>query len=316
MTDVSVTLDKPILPTEGFQFYQGSNYLALPRDPQPWLIEKLIPIGATNLYGKPKAGKSYLALGIAFAISCPAMDEFMGHRVIKHGPVMYLQVDTPREEWALRIEKIKDAQWDIENVHFTDSHLVPYPVDITVQYIKDKLKEAIFKIKPIVLVVDTLREVHEGDEDKSAIMKKVVTSLVECTRETNTSLLLLSHSRKENPQYANKSDLMDDNRGSGYTAGRMDMIIKLTEKQMMLKGRSIIEKRIAVEQDSLGMVVLNRDKADSEGKVKQVLAMPQLTSDRQRADMLASIEDNLTVEAARSRIRQYKEKHKMEGDES
>lgn len=291
-----------------FLFYRGSNYLALPRDPQPWIIDGLIPIGLTNEYGKPKLGKSFLSLGIAEAVSNPERNEFLGRKVCKHGPVLYLQIDTPRVEWALRIERMKVNGYNIENIHFADANLIPYPIDITQAEIKEGLKEAITRCtpRPVLLIVDTLREVHPGDEDKSSVMKEVITGLQQATMETQTSLLLISHSRKGGFE-SKEDEIMDDNRGSGYVSGKMDMIMKLTNKGIHLQGRSIGKTRIDIEQDSIGMFHLDKEKAGNEAALKFVLSQANLKTDVQRAEMLAAME-NIEQEAARNRIRYYRKK--------
>ena len=283
--------------------------MALPRDPQPWLIEKIVPAGGLmNVYGKPKLGKSFMALGIALAVSNPAVTQWLDRPVLKHGPVVYLQVDTPRSEWADRVSRISE-QHDISNIHFTDMLEVPYPLNINVEGVKLGLKQYIAQMdpKPVLLVVDTLREVHEGDENDSGAMKKVITSLVECTMGVNCSLLLVSHSRKDNID--RPDDIMDDGRGSSYVSGRMDVVAKLTEKNVHMKGRSIGATKVAVQQDNTGLIVQNAEKADMEASLKMCLEQP--VSDRERAKLLMALVPGLELEAARSRIRDYKAKHKL-----
>lgn len=297
----------------GFTFVRGKDYLALPRDPQPWLIEKVVPSGGLmNAYGKPKLGKSYLALGIALAVSNPNVQEWLGFRVLKHGDVMYLQADTPRSEWASRVDKLAALGYDISNIHFTDNNLGPYPVNLTSPAAKESLKQCIEAVKPVLLVVDTLREVHSGDENDSGAMKEIIQSVVECTRNTNTSVLFVSHSRKDlNSKDGGKGDddLMNDGRGSSYVSGRMDVIAKLTEKTLILKGRSISETKISVEQDKVsGLIVQNQENITSEAHIQFVMNNPQLASDRAKAEMLAALE-GIELEAARSRIRTWKKKH-------
>src|SRR5688572_17453980 len=87
-----------------FRFHEYADYIKLPRKPSKWLIEGLIPVGYTNIYAAPKSGKSFLALGICEAIVC-AEPTYFHFPVHVEGPVAYLQVDTPREEWGDRYEE-------------------------------------------------------------------------------------------------------------------------------------------------------------------------------------------------------------------
>ncbi len=303
-----------------FKFYKCDDYLALPRNPQPWLIEKLVPKGgAMNLFGQPKTSKSFAALGIASAISDPKCTHFLGHPVLEHGRVSYLQVDTPRDEWAGRVERLKAAGYSFDNVHFTDANLVPYPMEITEEAIRESLKAAIDEQKPLLLVVDTLREVHGQDENDSTGMRLVINSLVQATKSAGCGLLMISHSRKEGGlptkgggQPANS--VVSANRGSGYVAGRMDVIAQLTEKQLILKGRSIADRTLRVERDpSTYMLSLDKQKGEAESHLHYVLAVPDI-SDRARGDMLAALL-NISVEAGRGRIRQFRERDKRSASE-
>lgn len=291
-----------------FEFYRCDDYLALPRNPQPWLIEKLIPKGgAINLYGKPKLGKSFAALGIAEAIANPERKEFLGHRVIEHGPVSYLQVDTPRDEWANRIENLTKHNYQLNNIYFTDANLVPYPLEITEKEIREGLRDVINQQKPLLLVVDTLRESHGQDENDSTAMRMVINSLVMATKEVSCTLLLVSHSRKsiQNAKGGRVPDDVTDDARGGYVNGRMDMIAKLTDKQLLLKGRSIADTTLHIDREkSTHMLALNGKKAESLSHLKYVMDLADVT-DRGRAELLAAME-GIEVEAARSRIRNYR----------
>lgn len=265
-----------------------------------------------NLYGKPKLGKSYAALGIAMAVSDPSCGDWLGHKVNRHGPVVYLQVDTPRTEWAGRQERLIEAGYNIDNIYFTDANLVPYPFDINNPDHKNGLKQKLEEIKPVLIVIDTLREIHTGDENASGDMKNVITGLVQCTKDINCGMILVSHSRKDqifNGRPAD-DDLMNDARGSTYISGRMDVVAKLTEKSLVMKGRAIGLTKLAVEQGPTGMLTLDTEKAENESHIKHVLEDEHLKTDMDRSRMLAGLE-GIEIEAARSRIRSYREKQAL-----
>ncbi len=306
-----------------FKWTWGKSYLALPRDPIPWLIDKIVPAGGLmNLYSQPKVGKSFLALGFALAVSNPDIDNWAGQKVLKHGPVLYLQVDTPRNQWGERIEKIVNAGHDISRIAFVDALLTPYPLDINVQAIKEALKADIAEIKPVLLVVDTLRESHDGDENDSKEMKRVITSIIECTKDTNTACLVVTHSRKDNGfdkkgkgGGAGKSEadddigMMDDTRGSSYVNGRMDVVSKLTPKGLRLKGRSIGSNKLSLEQNPQTQLwEPNAEKAESEANLKHVCTQKGLKQ-RAMAELLVAMEPELSIETARSRVRRWIDKN-------
>lgn len=263
-----------------FTFVRGEAYLQLKRDPQPWLVHKLVPSGGVMaIGGAPKTGKSFTALGIAVAVANPKIDKFWDQQVVKHGPVLYLQVDTPREEWAGRIERIKAL--GIDDVYWTDANLVPYPLTITDPGIKFHLHEKIKELKPVMVVVDTLREVHNEDENDATAMKQVIQGLVEVTKGTGTTLLLVAHTRKEAAKKKGEEyhdDPIGDLRGSNYIAGRCDVVSKQTaDRRFVCVGRSIGGKTFHLEQDPTTMLWRLRDRSlEIESAVKYVMTAPEM----------------------------------------
>lgn len=259
-----------------FSFVNAESYLALPRDPQQWVIQHLIPVGGlTNIYGKPKAGKSFAALGMAHAVSADE-PEWLGFAVMKHGPVAYLQIDTPRGEWAFRILKMKEAGLDISNMFVADMSLAPFPFDILDTTKQEWLRQQMDTLKPVLVIIDTIRELHGSDENDSTAMRNVVTSLVAACRPA--AVVLLSHSRKDNMfTAAGGDDLMSDARGSSYVAGRMDVVIKMTTNGkhasgMTYKGRSVGQGRVVVKQsEDTGLILLDGDDAQYWVTLKQTV---------------------------------------------
>jgi hypothetical protein len=221
--------------------YSGRDYLALPREPQPWLLKKLVPVsGMVNLYGKPKTRKSWAALGISEAIANPDRKDWNGLPVMKHGPVVYIQADTPREEWAGRVLRMSEHGFDIANIHFADTATLPSSsLNVLEPDQLDKLKTVIQDVKPVLVVFDTLRESFRGDENSSDIMQSVIGAIKQISWPA--AVLLLSHQRKDGAmaQERMQDDLMDDQRGSGYVSGRMDNIVRLTDRRLTVKGRAV-----------------------------------------------------------------------------
>lgn len=243
-------------------FVPSQDYLGLPKSPQKWVIEKLIPVGGlVNVFGKPKTGKSFLALGMAQAIVCGDAD-WEGYPIHTHGSVAYLQIDTPREEWSDRIGRLDLTPATGHDLYIADMWQVPqFPFDVLdpQQTGYKWLKDQIASMQPVLTIVDTLREVHGGDENDSTVMRNVIANIVAACRPG--AIMLLSHARKDSILTANgDDDMMDQNRGSSYVAGRMDVLIKLTQKRMMFKGRAtgqIVEN--IVQDKATGLILIEPD---------------------------------------------------------
>ena len=240
------------LPNLSHVFVPSATYQQLPKSPQKWVIDKLIPVGGlVNIFGKPKTGKSFLALGMAQAIINGEPD-WEGYGIHTHGNVAYLQIDTPREEWSDRIGRLPLHPSKDRDLYIADMWQVPqFPFDIldpqqaAVRWLRDQLAS----IQPVMTIIDTLREAHGADENDSTAMRNVLAYLVAACRPS--AIVLLSHARKDTFLTATgDDDMMDQNRGSSYVPGRMDVIIKLTQKRMAFKGRATGMTTETIEQDT------------------------------------------------------------------
>lgn len=232
-------------------FHAGANYCALPVSDKTWIVQNVLPVGGlVNIYGKPKTGKSMIGLQLASAISSGKL-EWLSFGIATHGRVAYFQVDTPRSLWLERVKHFRDHGLDISGIYFADreDEDCPYPFDILGEgyhWLKKQIE--LMEEKPIVLVIDTTREIHSGSEDESAQMKNVIAHVQ--TAAPGMAVIFISHARKGNPQnFGMQPDMMDENRGSGYVAGRMDCVVWLREKALSAKGRALAETEIAVEMD-------------------------------------------------------------------
>lgn len=259
-------------------FQWGNEYLDTIDEGENWLIEPLLPAGGIiNLYGKPKTGKSFAAIGMALAIS-GGLPLWNGFAVRSYGNVAYLQIDTPRPEWKSRFRKIRDAGYDVSKIGMMDMKMAPYPYNIILPQHQAWLREQLAAINPVVIIVDTLREAHEGNENDSTDMKKVINAIVKLAK--GAAVIFVSHSRKDSAFNAAgvDADLMDEGRGSSYVSGRMDTIIKFTGKgkpmkgYMHYKGRSVEETKIPIIQEpGTGLIRLATDYAKQEEELMLML---------------------------------------------
>lgn len=289
-----------------YRFTWVEEYLKLPRNPNKWIVQDLVPVGGiTNIYAKPKLGKTFVFMGMGAAIA-NGDDEWEGFEIQTPGKVMFLEVDTPREEMADRFQKMA-----INNQSFAiaDMWQVPdFPYNILQPKMFNWFQQEVQRINPVMVVIDTIREVHEQDENDSTGMKKVLGQLIAACRPA--AVVLISHSRKDGNNMftvGSDSDIMDENRGSNYVAGKADVVIRLTKKTMTYKGRATGQVKLSIKQDEHGFVQVVRDDNDEQFKlIKDTMALHPGESTNRLAERISKM-TNLSVRTATRRVNYLKE---------
>jgi hypothetical protein len=81
----------------------AAELLGLELPPIRWSVQGLLPEGVTLLAGKPKLGKSWMALGIAIAISTGGVA--LGTRPVEEGDVLYMALEDNYRRLGKRLRK-------------------------------------------------------------------------------------------------------------------------------------------------------------------------------------------------------------------
>lgn len=265
--------------------YSCDDYLALPRDPYVWLIDRLVPAGgALNLLGDSKVGKSFAALQLAASLAGGVGEDWLGFCVVETGPVLYVQLDTPRSLWMERLEKIRDAGTDLSNIYMADREsLDTWPFNIMDPSHASRLRAEIDRIKPVAVILDTLRELHAMRENESDDMKIMLSTLVNATKPA--ALILVSHTRKPNPERTDPITVAG--RGSNYIASRMDALVQFSKHELSYTGRALESGKRHIERMENGLWRVGV--SDWDLFLHGVLTNAGLTSVQQKAKELARL---------------------------
>ncbi len=149
-----------------------------------WTVDKLIPERSlTLLHGPGGLGKTWLALGIAKAVS--GGSPFLGLPT-KRRPVHYVDLENPL---PMLVDRVR--QLDIRDVRFWHLSAAVRPPKL------DGADWALYKSLPAgsLLIFDTARASHDGDENDSQDVALVMNRLKEI-REAGHDILLLHHTGK------------------------------------------------------------------------------------------------------------------------
>ena len=281
--------------------YAASTYLALPRHPETWLIRPLVPVGgAAVIIGDAKVGKSFAAIQLACALT-GNLPDWLGFHIPAPGPVLYVQLDTPRSLWMTRLDEVQDAGFPLDHIYFSDREsLDAWPFDISRPDHFARLRACVTLTGAHTVIIDTLREAHSGEENDATPMQAIVARLVAATHPA--ALIVIAHTRKA--QLEAGPNLINDMRGSNYVVGRMDAIIRFTRKHCIYTGRACEEGSIKLARLDCGLWAPEPDELETH--IKAVLADPSLTSLRARSRAL-STRTGKGEEACRARLRRWVE---------
>lgn len=226
------------------------DYLKL-ESSQTWLIELLIPIGGKLLlYGDPKIGKSFAAIQLAVALA-GHNTTWLGFSVLTAGPVLYLQLDTPRSLWQARLRSLRHHGLPLDHIHIADRETFgTWPFNILSPDHATILRRAVDAVKPTAVIVDVLKETNHVKENVSDEMQQV---MAELTRATQPAALVLLHHAKK-PMAETAPDILADIRGASYLAGSVDTIMRLTEKGVYYVGRAVEGGVVYTERQSNGLI--------------------------------------------------------------
>lgn len=220
--------------------------------PEPrWLVPGIIPEGVTILAGKPKLGKSYLALNIALALACGG--KAMGSIDVSPCGVLYLALEDRHRRLQNRInETFGQCGWP------SRLHLVTeWPrVDQGGIPLLQKFLEEHTNVKLVIIDVFEKFKAREQKNDRIYSQDyQHMEPLVSLTHSHDVSLLPVHHTRK-----LVADDPLDEVSGSTGLSGSADTILVLKRVRgkatLYVRGRDVEEQELELDRDPSGGWVL------------------------------------------------------------
>ena len=160
-----------------------------------WLIDGLWADQAVGILGgEPKCCKSFLALDMAVSVASGALCLRQFH-VERTGPVLLFPAEDSLPVVRERLAGICRA---------ADMHIEDLPVFVItaprllldVPQDRERLRETVAAIRPVLLVLDPFIRLHRADENASKEIAPILGYLRELQRESQTAVLLVHHVRK------------------------------------------------------------------------------------------------------------------------
>jgi hypothetical protein len=165
--------------------------LTLPPPPMDWLVDGLIASGdVTIAVGDPGLGKSWVAMDLSVKLANNQGEKafWLGHEILKRGPVLYIDEENPLDVVYHRLNKLGLTETGMKNLRYL------YEPKIWLNKDPVTLLEEALEFNPALIVLDSLSRVHTEDENSAGAMAQLFKEGIKpLARETGAAVLLIHH---------------------------------------------------------------------------------------------------------------------------
>lgn len=216
-----------VMPLIGERFgvariYTAAEIVAEELPPVKWAVEDILPEGVTFLAGKPKMGKSFMALGLGIAIATGGVA--LGTKRVERGDVLYLALEDNRRRIQNRLNKLLSGRPAPAKLHIATEwpRIGEGGADLLDDWV-------VIHPDARLVIVDTLARFKphargrrsQYDEDRDS-----VDPLIPIAADHNVAILLVHHLRE-----AESEDPLDMIHGSAGLTGGVDGALVLKRKR-------------------------------------------------------------------------------------
>src|SRR5436190_85033 len=259
-----------------------------------WAIDPLLPEGVTILGGKPKLGKSWLALSMQLAISSGGAA--LGKYPVERGEVLYISLEDNDKRLQKRSNQLLRNALASPDFYYTTEwpRLNEGGYELIEEYINEHPSLKLIVIDPWARIKPktNTHQSQQYDDDYEAI-----TPLQKLAGEKGISILVIDHMRKTEAE-----DPLDMIAGSVGKTGAVDGFLLLYRKRgesdarLFVTGRDIEEEqelRLSFNQEASMWTV----KGDADD-----VTLASTPQQQEILDALAQAEHGLTVKALAEKL--------------
>jgi hypothetical protein len=180
-------------------------------DPQPEIIESILPQGTFLLTGKPKTKKSWLALNYALAVAWGG--RALGGFQATQGDVLYIDLEMGQRRLHERLHIVSPDTVVPKNLHFANEW--PRIYEGCERWLADWMESHPFTRLIVFDTQTAIRPPRDRNEEPYDHEKRYTQVLSDFCHQHGIAMLLIHHSRK-----IGGGDVIDDASGTtGLTAG-------------------------------------------------------------------------------------------------
>ena len=265
-------------------------------EPQ-WAIPGLLAEGVTLLGGKPKMGKSWLALHLALAVALG--ENALSSMPTRQGYVFYLGLEDTERRMKDRLAKLLQGREAPENLLWTGSWhpLMHGGLDDLDAWVASKPN-------PRLVIIDTLARVRSpGSGNIYADDYALITPLKQLAEQHHISILVIHHLRKGGN---GGTDPMDEISGSTGLTGATDcnMVLQRARNEMtaqlFVTGRDVEEQQLTLTFDEqTALWSLEKDAGPNLSSTERTI----LDLLRERGEAMSPLEIAITLGKERASVR-------------
>lgn len=232
--------EEHVRPT-GVQAFSARDLQKLEFPPLEFCVDGLVTEGLALLAGKPKMGKSWMAIDIAMAVATGS--HALGERACIKGTTLYCALEDNQRRLQRRMRHVygNDTKWPT-NFYFATrlNHLDDGGLE--------ELEEWIEEHDPSLVIIDTLVSVRSKARRETGYDMDYATlaPLQKLAADTNTAIIVVHHLRK-----MHGDDPLDMVSGTTGLTGAVDTVLVLRRESfgtaLYGRGREIEEFDIALQ---------------------------------------------------------------------
>lgn len=272
---------KPVAKTQPNERWNGKDLMLAEFPPPRWLVPDMIPEGLVVLGGRPKLGKSWLALQLAVAVS--SSGKFLDHDV-PQGKVLYLAFEDSKRRIRERLWTQKASPDAVQHIVFRIGHQLQAPL----QVLWDELNSDKYQL----CVIDTFtRLAGRLDQNDVGVMSVFMSKIQTFAIENGMTVLMIDHHNKMVAAY---QDVIDNILGSTGKSAPIDAAFGLYRERgtqnatLKSTGRDIEDAELALQWDPITCCWQNLGEADTVRKESARGKVLQAIEELQEFDQLAT----------------------------
>ena len=201
--------------------------------PPAWVLEPFLVPGSTlMLYGRQGAGKSTLAYQLGYALATGA--PWLQFPVWRPGAVVYLQLDMPRYEWSMLMQRAMPLYAPPAQYLFNqrDTHELSR-LNILASRERAEITDTLAAVRPLAVILDTVSEGYVPGRytDVNEEAREVIRLWRDCNPEG--LFIFLKHERKGVPWKKMTEEAEEDDDAFSGAAGwetKVTTSLRLTNK--------------------------------------------------------------------------------------